>query len=193
MIWPIDICTPNYEVSVDELRGELDAIAVVANGGQVDFMTRERTLSHESRSRFRRAQKLARDLNIPIIISGSDGDNNNQGEAELLTALASEQDTLLIGNNAHTTNEHAAFIASVAAENNLTRIGVFTTGLHAFRTRTSLQARGVDVPIVMVRVNDSLIRMRLMDWLPSFRGFYYWKIGLKEYIGLLHYWRKGYF
>lgn len=184
---PIDIGV-RLEVAQSQLiAGEVDAIAVIAAGGHQDPTTKEVLPSITSFTRVMRAQKLVEQLKVPLLISGSDQDGAS--ELPFLVSKLELETRLLLSFGAGGTAEHAANISRLLKSEQLNKVVVFVSGIHAFRTRAALVKQGVDVRMVIVGINDSSLGSA--DLVPGFDGFYYWKHALKEYVGLTVYYWKG--
>lgn len=191
LLIPIDVGVPFEKVKIDEMAAQVDAIAIIATGAFKDEFSSAVTPSRTSLSRLRRAELILKQTPLPMIISGSASADGKDAEPEILANLIDIPDKLLLSFGATGTAHHAVNIAALMRAEGLSRLGVFVSGIHAYRTKLSLEAQGLKVPLVIVGLNDAVFGWR--DFIPSFTGFFYWKHALKEYAGLIVYKWRGVF
>jgi len=188
LLLPIDIGIAFEKVQPDMLRGKVDVLAIIAPGSRKDAQSSALVPSLTSFSRLKRAEMILSKVPLPLIISGSDGGDGAASELAYLSENAQMPGQLLLAFGAKGTAEHARNIARLMKEQNLKRVAVFVSGIHAYRTRAVLEAEGIEVALVIVGINDATFGWR--DFIPGFDGFFYWKHALKEYAGLMVYkWR----
>lgn len=187
LLLPIDIGVRFEHAEVLLQKGDVDAIAVVASGAHTDAVTGALLPSMTSFSRVTRAQRLVHKLDVALIISGADQDG--QSELPFLVSELEIENRLLLSFGANGTAEHAANIARLARSENLEKIAIFVSGIHAYRTRAALMRQNVSVTMIVVGLNDTDVTWR--DFVPGFEGFFYWKHALKEYAGLAVYRWQG--
>lgn len=187
LLSPLDVGVLFEEVKDDQLFGKVDAIAVIAGGAHKDPQSDALMPSMTSFSRLKRAELLLNDLDVPLILSGSD--DSAEGELLYLSERFEADNELHLSFDASGTAEHAANIARIMSSQGLKKVAVFVSGIHAYRTKAALEKYDVEVPIVIIGVQDSDIG--LTDFIPGFEGFFYWKHALKEYAGLMLYSWKG--
>ena len=174
---PLDIGA--LDVSADELA-VIDALVVITNGVRLDQDSYYTALSNSSEIRLSRALKVAASDNIPLFVSITD-----EQERERVRDFVGGSVPLSLIGPSRTTREHMSVIAAALGPMGVRSIILFTTGSHAYRQKMSLQSKGLLVPTVRVGVKDSLIESS--DFVPSFKGYFYWQLMLKEYWALLIY------
>ncbi|WP_169566202.1 ElyC/SanA/YdcF family protein [Sneathiella limimaris] len=187
LIAPIDVGV-TYQDAIAQFRfGDSDSVVVLASGLQRDRETGATLPSMGSFSRVKRAEKLAKQIQAPLLVSGTDP--QGQGELPFLMEQLDGSEEVLLTFGAEGTADHAANIATLMQSHKLNSAIVFTTGIHAYRTRAVLEKQGVTVNAVIVGIKDS--DLTWTDFVPGFEGFFYWKHGLKEYAGLIAYYWRG--
>ncbi|MBL4906972.1 MAG: YdcF family protein [Sneathiella sp.] len=189
LLYPLEIGIPFKDVKADSLKGKIDAIAVISSGLHHDYLTGASVPNTTSFSRVKRAELLALQLNIPLILSGTIQTDGDKTDAEVLAGLVKDREGLLLISGATGTSDHAKNVQRITEGSNINRLAVFVSGIHAYRTEAVFKNVGFDVPIVIVGLRDSVFGKK--DIIPSFIGFFYWKHALKEYAGLVHYYMNG--
>jgi uncharacterized SAM-binding protein YcdF (DUF218 family) len=184
---PIDIGI-KYPLAEARLSaGDADAIVVIAGGGQIDHFTGKRFPTAGSFAKLKKAELLAEKLNLPLVVSASDG--ADKGEMPYLLDQLDRQLEMFLSYDSETTLDHAANIAGIMKAKDFTKAIVFVSGNHAYRTKAVLEKLDVEVIAVVVGINDSDLSWRA--FIPRFEGFFYWKHALKEYAGLIYYKWEG--
>ena len=190
LLLPLETGTLYEELDQQDLKGQVQAVAVISGGLYEDSVTRAVMPSTSTFSRLKRAELLARDLKVLLIVSGTDQFPESDTEIRVLTDLLEDQDAVLTVSGASGTGGHARQIAGVAKTQNIETVAAFISGNHALRLQWHLEAAGIEVPVVVVGLRDSVFEPA--DILPSFIGFFYWKHALKEYAGLARLWFNGF-
>ncbi|OUR76839.1 hypothetical protein A9Q83_13050 [Alphaproteobacteria bacterium 46_93_T64] len=185
LLIPIDVGTPFEDVKLDEIGDQVDAIALIASGAVKDKHSNIVVISTGALFRLKRAEALVQKVPLPLIVSGVEGMFGQNLKPQGLTDILDVPDKLIEISGAKGTAEHAVKIASVMEKLKIKRLAVFVTGIHAYRTKRVLEAHNLQVPLVIVGLNDAVFGWR--DLVPSFNGFFYWKHALKEYAGLIVY------
>ncbi len=189
LLYPLEIGVPFGKVKTEELAGKVDAVAVISNGLHRDYLVDASMPNTSSFSRVKRGALLAVELDIPLLLSGTVDKDQGRTDGEILADLVEEKERLYVISGAAGTAEHGANIRKLAADIGAKRLVVFVSGIHAYRTKLTVENEDVSVPVIIVGKRDSSFRKR--DLIPSFIGFFYWKHALKEYIGLVYYALNG--
>ncbi len=186
LLLPLETGVLYEELDQQALEGQVQAVAMISGGLYQDGVTRAVMPSTSTFSRLKRAELLARDLGVPLIVSGTDQFPGSDKEIHILANLLEDQNSALTISGADGTGTHARHIARLAEAHYIDKVAAFISGNHAQRFQWHLEAAGIQVPVVVVGLRDSVFEPA--DILPSFIGFFYWKHAMKEYAGLARLW-----
>lgn len=189
LLYPLEIGIPFEKVKVDDWAEKIDAVVVISNGLHLDRQVVAAIPNASTFSRVKRGERLASQLDLPLILSGTAHKDGKKLEAEILETLLERREKLVLISGATGTFEHAINVSQAVQHRNLKRLAVIVSGIHAYRTVAAFQKAGLEVPIVIVGLRYSTFHWQ--DIIPSFNGFFYWKHALREYAGLVYYWWHG--
>ncbi len=174
---PLDIGVHNVDFSALD---DVDAFVVLTDGVRTERASDYSALSNSTEIRLSHALNLARYDQIPLFVSITD-----EAEQELVKEFVGEEAPLIVFGPSATTRAHITNVIETARPLGVNSVVLFTTGSHAYRQRALLQSNGLEVLHVRVGVKDGSIDFR--DFLPSFKGYLYWQLMLKEYWALIYY------
>lgn len=102
------------------------------------------------------------------------------------------EDALLLESSSHNTRENALFTAKLLKERDISRVLIVTSGLHMPRamavfTKQGLTTIAAPPPPQIVVPDDPAFSF----WLPDWRAFDAARSIIKEYVGLVVYWLRG--
>ncbi|MBE7636320.1 hypothetical protein GUA87_05650 [Sneathiella sp. P13V-1] len=161
-----------------------EVIVVITNGSSSDPDIGYQDLTNATGRRMAHAIKIAKELDLPMIASTTD-----KQEADIIASRYNKDVPVLVRIGGTRTRDHISQINDTLLKVEFSNVILITTGSHAFRTKTALEAKGFSVSQVIVGEKDG--ELNGIDLLPSFRGFLYWQIVLKEYWALGWYYFKG--
>lgn len=130
-----------------------------------------------------------------ILVSGAaldGGRSEAQGMAQYLQKNGVPAQQILLEENSYTTQENAAYSAQILKNRQVHKVLLVTSALHMPRAVASFEKQGIEViaaPVApqITRPNDSWLAI----WKPSYQSLNASRSIIKEYIGLLVYWLRG--
>lgn len=130
-----------------------------------------------------------------ILVSGAaldGGTSEAQSMARYLKNEGIPEKNILIEEASYTTRENAIYSAQKLKENRVNRVLLVTSSLHMARAMASFQKQGVNViaaPVApqITKPNNSWLAI----WQPSYQSLNASRSIIKEYVGLLVYWLRG--
>ncbi|WP_169544159.1 YdcF family protein [Sneathiella aquimaris] len=193
LLWPLEIGVLYSEIPDGEAPAGIQAIAVISNGTETDRQIGAEAIAPTSYFRFLKAASLARQSGVPLLVSGTarNGDGKTT-DIEYIQTVAQQQFQdveIKYQGGARSTTDHVTHLVKMSGEVGASKILLLTTGHHALRSRALLRAHKIAPDPVVVGVRHASFLPT--DLLPSFEGFYFWKLALKEYVGLMKYWLDG--
>ncbi len=178
---PLDV--GDLKVS-DAAAKEAKVLVVIANGSRTDAKVGYQDLSNTTARRLAHAEKISKEFSLPIIVSTTD-----KLEVDLVVDHYNDDVPVLAQVGGPTTRQHLSEIRDTLLDAGFYEVIVLTAGSHAYRTKLVLENMGFTVPQVIVGEKDGDIDG--WDLIPSFRGYLYWQLVLKEYWALGWYLVKG--
>lgn len=130
-----------------------------------------------------------------ILVSGAafdGGTSEAQGMARYLRSQGIPEHAIVIEEKSFTTQENAIYSARILREKNVNRILLVTSALHMPRSVASFTKEGLEVipaPVApqITRPDDSWEAI----WTPNYQALNASRSIIKEYVGLLVYWVRG--
>lgn len=147
-------------------------------------------------TRIQRGTRLYEAQRAPLIlVSGAaldGGTSEAQTMARYLKNAGVPEKNIIIEESSYTTKENAIYSAEKLKAHQAQRVLLVTSALHMARAMASFQKEGVEVvaaPVApqITRPNDSWLSI----WKPSFQTLNASRSIIKEYVGLLVYWLRG--
>lgn len=151
---------------------------------------------NKTTTRIQRATDLYEAYRAPIIlVSGAaldGGTSEAQTMAHYLKSRGIPEPAIVIEEQSYTTKENAIYSAKKLKKSQAQRVLLVTSALHMSRAMASFQKEGVDViaaPVApqITKPNDSWFAI----WKPNFQALNASRSIIKEYVGLLVYWIRG--
>ena len=130
-----------------------------------------------------------------ILVSGAaldGGTSEAQSMARYLKNAGIAEKNILLEEQSYTTRENAIYSAQKLKNLKLNQILLVTSSLHMARAMASFEKQGVNViaaPVApqITRPNDSWLAI----WKPNYQSLNASRSIIKEYVGLLVYWLRG--
>ena len=132
----------------------------------------------------------------PLILVSGAALEGSQSEAEYMAANLRKSgvppDALIIEKNSYNTYENALYSAQLLKERNISRILLVTSALHMPRAMAVFNKQGLtaiaapSAPQIVVPEDPDF-----SFWLPDERSFLASRSIIKEYVGMLMYWLRG--
>lgn len=130
-----------------------------------------------------------------IIVSGAAYDGISSEAETMAATLRAEgvpERAIVLEKNSHTTYENAKFSARILNELGINEIILVTSALHMPRSVATFARQGLDVtPAAAPRQIISPKKSEFSVWLPNQRALDASRSIIKEYMGLLVYWLRG--
>ncbi|HLS21253.1 MAG TPA: YdcF family protein [Paenalcaligenes sp.] len=150
----------------------------------------------QSKSRVERAAQLYHAGRAPlIIVSGAaldGGTSEAQGMAKRLRELNVPAEAIIMEESSHTTRENALYTARHLQELGIEQSLLVTSALHMPRSMASFSRFGPH--FIPAPVRPQIVRPQtahFSPWRPSWHTLYASRSIIKEYLGLLVYWARG--
>jgi len=178
---PLDIGS----LSVSEVAArDAQVIVIITSGSRSNFDVGYQDISNATEQRMAHAEKIAREFDLPMIASTTD-----KVEADLIADRYNKDVPVLVRVGGERTRDHISQISDILRKVEFSKAILVTTGSHAYRTKVVLEAKGFSISEVIVGEKDGDVSEG--DLVPSFRGYLYWQIVLKEYWALGYYYLSG--
>lgn len=151
---------------------------------------------NKTTTRIQRATHLYEAQRAPmILVSGAaldGGTSEAQTMANYLKNMGVPEQAIIIEEQSYTTQENAIYSAKKLQQLQAHRVLLVTSALHMSRAMASFKKEGVEViaaPVApqITKPNDSWLAI----WKPSFQALNASRSIIKEYVGLLVYWIRG--
>lgn len=132
----------------------------------------------------------------PLIVVSGAALEGKTSEAQMMANTLKQEDipesALILESRSYTTHENAVYTAAELRQRNIDRILLVTSALHMPRAMAVFRKQGVSAiaspaPPQIVVPNDP----RFSFWQPSMRALAASRSIVKEYVGLLVYWLRG--
>lgn len=152
--------------------------------------------SSGTRSRVERAAELYRAAKAPrIVVSGAaldGGFSEAQVMARTLENLGVPASAIMLENESLTTRENALYSVKQLQKQGITTALLVTSALHMPRSMATFSKQGVD--IIAAPVMPQIVRSQDPEfslWKPNMRTLQASRSIIKEYVGLIVYWTRG--
>ena len=151
---------------------------------------------NKTTTRISRGAELYAEKRAPmILVSGAaldGGTSEAQSMARYLKSVGIADKNILLEEQSYTTRENAIYSAQKLKEQQLNEVLLVTSSLHMARAMASFQKQGVNViaaPLApqITKPNESWLAI----WQPSYQSLNASRSIIKEYVGLLVYWLRG--
>ncbi|MGG4775817.1 YdcF family protein [Alcaligenaceae bacterium 429] len=130
-----------------------------------------------------------------IIVSGAafdGGMSEAQMMARSLEQLHVPSNKILLERESQNTRENALFSINKLRTNGITKVLLVTSSLHMPRSMATFENRGIEVIPAPVAPQILLPEHSDVDlWIPSWRTLHASRSIIKEYVGLIVYWTRG--
>ena len=175
-----------------------DAIVLLSGGAQPISKYRVYPSLGVTSDRVWHAARVYHAGKAPLIIAS--GGNlwrtpDKQSEADtmriFLEALGVPDAAILVEGSSRTTHENAAFTAKLAAERGIKRVLLVTAAWHMPRAEATFRRVGLEVVPVPTDYARRHIEIGILTILPDVRKLKSSTLALKEYLGFLVYWLRG--
>lgn len=130
-----------------------------------------------------------------IIVSGAALDGG-MSEAQMMARTLEQLDVpskdILLERQSQNTRENALFSINKLRTNGIHKVLLVTSSLHMPRSMATFENRGIDIipapvaPQILLPENGGI-----EPWIPSWRTLHASRSIIKEYVGLLVYWARG--
>ncbi|MCQ9615616.1 YdcF family protein [Paenalcaligenes niemegkensis] len=149
-----------------------------------------------TRSRTERAAELYAMNKAPqIVVSGAaldGGYSEAQMMARTLESLGVPESAIVLENESLTTRQNALFSVQQLRDSGITHVLLVTSALHMPRSIATFAKQGVE--IIAAPVAPQIVPSRqagFSAWRPSMRALQASRSIIKEYVGLIVYWTRG--
>ena len=182
---------PVLNLSGAELK-TVQAIVVIGGGKYTDAVEygEQGTVNHRTLLRLRYAAKLAKQLELPVLVSGgSVVKKSDTSEAELMTGVLEDEFNIPVQwqeRQSRNTAENAIFSYEILQADNISHIILVTQALHmvrAYKQFTRVGFKVLAAPTVLAAKPD----LTLLLCLPSAQGLEMSTMAIHEYLGRLWY------
>ncbi len=130
-----------------------------------------------------------------VIVSGAaldGGMSEAQMMARSLEQLNVPSNKILLERESQNTRENALFSINKLRTNGITKVLLVTSALHMPRSMATFENRGIEVIPAPVAPQIVLPERSDVDlWVPSWRTLHASRSIIKEYVGLIVYWARG--
>lgn len=152
-------------------------------------------VSHHTLWRLRYGARLAKQLRLPVIVSGGRVYPFEQlSEAELAKSLLTEEwgvETVWLEDNSRNTWENAHKTAALLREKSIDNIILVTHAYHMRRAQRVFEATGLSITPMATGFISTDIHGWVNDYIPRASALLNSRKALHEYLGLLFYWLRG--
>ncbi|HWK69740.1 MAG TPA: YdcF family protein [Burkholderiaceae bacterium] len=164
-----------------------------ANGRQNWFEPYD---SNTASARVDTAAVLYKAKRAPLIILSGAALEGNTSEAQMMASALRQEDipdsAMVLENRSFTTHENALYTTQKLKERHIGQVLLVTSALHMPRAMAVFRKQGIDAiaapsPPQIVVPDDS----RFSFWQPNMRALSASRSIVKEYVGLLVYWIRG--
>jgi uncharacterized SAM-binding protein YcdF (DUF218 family) len=182
-----------------EFYPQADAIVVL---GSVTGLPMSARLSIDVNGEFNRllqGMRLLRIERAPLLVL-SGGIKNSWGKSDVTEAARMkslaleygvESGAILLEERARNTYENALFTWDLLQEQGVQQVLLVTSAAHMLRAAAVFRSQGLEVIPVSTGVRTMVRPFSLMQFLPAIRALEYSTIAMREYIGLLFYYLRG--
>jgi len=132
----------------------------------------------------------------PVILLSGAALEGTQSEAEFMAAnlrkIGVPPEALILEKNSYNTYENALYSARILKEQNISRVLLVTSALHMPRAMAVFSKQGL-TPIAAPSAPQIVVPddPDFSFWLPDERTFFAARSIIKEYVGMLMYWLRG--
>lgn len=132
----------------------------------------------------------------PVILLSGAALDGSQSEAETMANILRKNgvppDAMLLEKNSFNTYENALYSARILRDHDINRVLLVTSALHMPRAMASFSKQGL-TPIAAPAAPQIVVPAdsEFSFWLPDERTFFASRSIIKEYVGLLVYWLRG--
>lgn len=194
----VDSLLDQYSLRRVEEFPAADAIVLLSGGARPISKYRiYPSLGHTS-DRVWHAARLYHAGKAPLIVASGGNVWSRPGEQSqadamrtLLEALGVPDAAILVEGSSRTTRENAVFTAKLAAERGIKRVLLVTAAWHMPRAEATFRRVGLEVVPVPTHYGSRRIEIGILTILPDVRKLRSSTLALKEYLGFLVYWLRG--
>lgn len=179
--------------SIDQVRQAQPDVILVATGGAMEISLEDYFPNDNTLIRIHHADRLQRELGLPVIISG--GDPRKAGVAESVLAMRAgflDSQETIVDESALNTAENAIAFATLMQQNGFSRPVLVTQAIHSRRMAAALLAQGF-ASAQHPAMEKVAMPVEALDFIPSLRGYRYASRVAVAYAAIVKYMLLGHF